>query len=269
MTLNMKTSRILLLVAAISCAAASEAQARDFSYLPATREGPEFGVSISQFGYEEPGYMNLEALNLGAEISYTKLLTPFTQSALQHLYLTGKLSYAFGQASYNNSAGVSASDLNITSSESRVLIGKDLRLGAHVISPFVGIGHRRLYNDLRPLPNGYRRVSDHTFTFIGVNLGFNNSSVEQVWSVVEYMQLASGHHHAQLSDINAGSADVRLSQSGGRGIKIEIMKRDRNWTIGPFIVYWDIPQSEVAGSPAVFEPKNRTLEVGVKFKRHF
>jgi hypothetical protein len=81
----------------------------------------------------------------------------------------------------------------------------------------------------------------------------------QLHTTMEYMHLLSGEHKANLL-----SQNVSLDQRRGYGLRLSVMHRQDAWSLGPTLTYWNMSQSEVAGVLPVYEPQNKTLELGFK-----
>jgi len=71
--------------------------------------------------------------------------------------------------------------------------------------------------------------------------------------------LLSGQHK-----VNLLSQNVSLNQKSGYGLRLSSMYRLDAWSVGPTLTYWNMDQSEVGGVLPVYEPKNKTYELGLK-----
>ena len=250
----------LQVLPALVCAAAlttpcAWAQSADL----ATKSGAELGLSLSSYKYEEPSYMNLKATTLGFDYSGTYAFGaqwPQTNSAW---FVQGDLRYASGKADYQSPISGSISGTPNWYMEARGLVGKDFNKGSYMLSPYIGLGYRHLYNNL-----GYTRDSYYTSLPIGLTHKMNLDDRAQLWTTVEYMHLLSGVQKTKLATQN-----VSLDQHKGSGWRFSVMKRFENWSMGPTLTYWRIPASDVGGSPAIVEPQNNTLELGLKLAYRF
>ena len=62
---------------------------------------------------------------------------------------------------------------------------------------------------------------------------------------------------------------LNLAQSKGYGLRLSVLKRYQNWSVGPTLIYWNLGQSEVGGATQMMEPHNKTVELGLKGMYHF
>ena len=91
----------------------------------------------------------------------------------------------------------------------------------------------------------------------------------QLHTTVEYSHLLQGRQEAKLSDVGPGFTDVSLCQRKGYGLRFSSMAKFDKWSVGPALIVWRIKPSEVGGTPPVIEPKNNTVEFGIKAAYHF
>jgi hypothetical protein len=73
------------------------------------------------------------------------------------------------------------------------------------------------------------------------------------------MHLLSGEHK-----VNLLSQNVKLNQRRGYGLRLSVMRLQDAWSMGPTLTYWNMAQSEVGGVLPVYEPQNKTIELGFK-----
>lgn len=239
-----------------------------------TQPGEEVGISISNYTYDEPGYMDLKAVKLGIDYSITHTFPGTWPRKDEASFFTGEFRFASGDAKYANNAGT-ATGRGLTNWywEARALTGVDIDMDGYVLAPYVGLGYRHLFNDLRPLTNelagGYRRESSYFSLPIGVTLRTRASDQSQLLTTFEYMYLLRGTQTAQLSDYNPLGQNLRMRQRNGHGLRLKMMRQSTDWSIGPTLTYWRVGSSDTAGSPAYFEPKNNTLELGLSIRKRF
>ncbi|WP_316673314.1 hypothetical protein [uncultured Tolumonas sp.] len=152
-------------------------------------------------------------------------------------------------------------------------------MGNSVWAPYTGFGFRYLNNDSRGETStgawGYQRVSRYYYLPIGVTNRFalENSSVLE--SMIEFDYLIRGQQTSKLSDVSASYPDLENRQDSGYGIKFSSMYRVNDFAIGPYIDYWNINKSDAvvysAGDSTYigYEPKNNTVEFGIKASMRF
>jgi len=245
--------------------------ARAESTTLATQTASDIGLSLSSYQYREPGVMSSTGAKLGLDLRTTKVL--------QHrLFIRGDLRYAFGSVDYNGSGSASGhQDWYI---EARGLVGKDWTIRDAVFSPYIGLGYRYLYNDARGITStgywGYRRESNYLYLPIGVTHRITLNDRARLVTELEYDHLMSGRQVSRLSDGGTGYSDVTNNQSSGYGLKLSVMYEKNNWAAGPYLHHWNIGQSDTAllyqnGIPIGigWEPKNDTIEFGVKTRQQF
>lgn len=237
----------------------------------ASQTGNDIGVSLSSYQYREPDLMSSTGTKLGLDLRTTK--------ALQHqLFVRGDLRYAFGSVDYNGSG--SSSGHQDWYLEARGLAGADWAISAAVISPYIGLGYRYLYNDARGLTStgavGYRRESNYLYLPIGVSHRIALNQRSRLVTELEYDHVLSGKQVSRLSDTGLGLSDVTNNQNSGSGLRLSVMYEKNNWSIGPYWQQWNIDQSDTAviyqnGSPVGigWEPKNNTVEFGMKAGQQF
>ena len=234
-----------------------------------TQAGEEVGLSVSTYTYDEPGYMDLKATKLGVDYAVTRTFAGAWPKAGETSFLTGELRFATGQAQYTNNSATRASGLDDWYWEARALYGMDVEMDGYVLSPYAGLGYRYLYNDLRSLANGYRRESRYLSMPLGVTVRTRAAEQSQLLTTFEYVHLLSGKQDVLLSDIGASRQDVRLNQPSGSALRLKVIRQFPTWSIGPTFTYWRVGSSDIGGTPAVFEPKNNTVELGLSIKLRF
>lgn len=224
----------------------------------ATTSENTFGVSASNHKYDEPGYMTLKAIKFGFDFSSTYAPGSKWPNTSDAWFYTAQLSYFAGSADYT---GPISGNLNRTPHwfyEARLLAGKDIDMGTYVLSPYLGIGYRHLFNDL-----GYERTSSYTTLPIGITHKVKLADKSQLHTTVEYMHLLSGVQKVKLIQ------NISMDQKSGFGLRLSMLKRYDTWSLGPTLTYWNLGQSEVGGLTPIYEPKNKTLEIGIKGAMHF
>lgn len=234
-----------------------------------TRSGHSLGLSLGGYRYKEPGFMTLTARKIGVDYSGTYAFgTPWPRTS-ESWFVRGDLRYATGKADYRSPESGSLDNAPDWYAEVLGVIGRDVDMGRHVLSPYAGLGWRYLLNDLRVSPAGYRRISEYTFLPLGLTLKIRLEDQSRIDLSLEYRHLIRGLQQARLSESNAGLPDLRLRQKKGYGLKLELLRHNGPWSWGPHLVYWHIDPSEIGGQPAYFEPENKTLEIGIKTKYRF
>lgn len=231
-----------------------------------TRPGWELGLQAAKYHYEEPGFMKLDGNRGGVSAAYTEVE--------DHRFGKVEGRYSYGRLKYDGSGTQSNVPDHIF--EVRALAGADYGAGSIMsVSPFIGLGYRYLYNDLRGYDTvgsvtyvGYRRYSQYLYAPIGVTFRFSTGGGWAVAPTVEYDYFIRGRQKSKLTDTGIpGLMDVTSEQRRGRGYRASFMVEAGHLAFGPWANYWKIKDSEVSGG--FFEPANRTREAGVEVRYRF
>jgi hypothetical protein len=245
-----------------------------------TNSGNELTISVSSYLYEEPSLgMSTKGDKFGVGHMGALVLN-------EDWFIKDDVRFTNGTVDYVGSgyqAGVP--DWYV---EARGVIGRDIQLGEAVFAPYVGIGYRHLFNDLRGYSStgaiGYRRESNYLYVPIGVTHRFRLQD-SAVWSTTfEFDKLLSGRQFSRLSDLvghngYSDAPDISNVQSGGFGFRADMMYEMDGWAFGPFLNVWRIDKSDSVLRPitsnnvvtwySFTEPQNRTTEFGMKMKFKF
>lgn len=236
-----------------------------------TQSGQSIGVGLSDYTYEEPKLMSLKAKKISLNYSNIYALNGNATCSPDGWFAGGQVRYAVGNADYQSPISGSLNNTPNWYINTQFIMGKDTSLGSQVVSPHVGLGLRLLLNDLRTndIRQGYRRDSRYLYMTSGATHKTQLQNTHVLSTTFEYMHLLKGVQRVSLSDQNLSAQNVRLKQSKGYGLSVETMLRAKAWSMGPVITYWKVEQSNVSGTPAVFEPANATLEIGFRINRIF
>ena len=216
------------------------------------------GLSAFNYKYDEPGYMSLKANRVGLNYSATYASGTKWPNAANAWFYKAELAYSNGKADYTSPISGNLKDTPNMFYEARLLTGKDIDMGSYVLSPYIGVGYRHLFSDL-----GYERTSNYTTMPIGVTHKVKLANNSQLHSTFEYMHLLSGVQKVQLIQ------NVNMEQKSGYGLRFSMLRRFDTWSVGPTLTYWKLDQSEVGGLTPLYEPKNKTIEIGLKGAFHF
>lgn len=233
-----------------------------------TRRGWEVGAQGSKYKYEEPDFMNLEGNRAGIVGAYT-----FTAPNRVYNRIDARVSY--GKLDYDSVGSGSSSNIPDWIAEARAVIGRDYVVSSNIaLSPYIGLGYRYLYNDLRGYTTvgnvtyvGYRRYSHYVYAPIGVTLRMKTGDQWVIAPTLEYDAFLGGRQYSKLSDTGLGLSDVSNTQHDGRGYRAYLMIEKGHWSIGPWLHYWNIKASDI--QPAGYEPANWTREYGLELRYRF
>lgn len=259
----------------ISCSSLSSAHAAGAGVR--TSGGHEFGLSVSSYRYEEP---SVQMSNKGDKFGIYHFGTMLLEG---DWFIKDDLRFAFGNVDYVGSGyQAGAPDWYI---DARGLLGRDLPLGNAIYSPFIGIGYRFLFNDLRGYSStgaiGYRRESNYLYVPIGLTHRFSLDESAVLATTLEFDKFVGGKQVTRLSDLSgysgySGVTDVENRQKNGFGFRAELLYEMKDLAFGPFINLWRVNESDVvvrfmpcngaARLCDLSEPQNRTAEFGLRMR---
>lgn len=229
----------------------------------------DLGMMASYYRYEEPNFMQINAANVG--MNYIGTLV-FQNDWLLRGDVAGVLStYAHYDSNRTGSADVPANwyvDI-------RALFGRNFGFENFMLTPYTGIGYRYLYNDLRGLSStgaaGYRRESNYSYLPVGLEHKLDFSDQSRLVTNIEFDYLLAGKQISHLSDAGFLYSDVTNTQRSGYGARLSFMYQVKNLSMGPYVNYWHIKDSDTTSfivlNRFIFtgkEPKNYTVEAGLK-----
>jgi hypothetical protein len=188
--------------------------------------------------------------------------------------------FTAGSPSYKGSGQMDTNPNYI--GELRATIGRDFLTRNYGISPYVGVGYRYLYSDIRGMTTtgqlGYRRANHMLFVPIGLQPRVQLPNGDKLTLTAEYDPMLKGWQESFLSDVGESYPDLTNKQKTGYGVRADLMYQKDNWSAGPFMNYWNINQSTTecgVGSGASplsvcgYEPHNHTLEYGFQLRYRF
>lgn len=274
-------SCVLTLTTALLAALAAAVPAQDASppsSLLLTQPGWELGGQVAKYKYEEPDFMELEGERIGIVGAYT-----WTIPNRVYGRIDGRVSY--GKLDYFSAPTGTVPDIPDWTGEVRLVIGRDYLVGERVaLSPYIGLGYRYLYNDLRGYTTvgsvtyaGYRRYSEYWYAPIGLTFRMAAGGDWVFAPTIEYDAFIGGKQKSKLTDVAPFYVDTTNRQDSGRGYRIYLMFESRRWAFGPWLHYWDIKESDVVfagvhpidGPLGGLEPANTTREYGLELRYRF
>jgi len=232
------------------------------------RRGWEVGGQVSKYHYEEPNFAKLTGEQGGAVGVYT-----FTSPNRVYSRIDGRVSY--GSLKYEGAGTMSnVPDWNF---ELRAVIGRDYLVSDNVaLSPYIGLGYRYLYVDLRGNSStgaiGYRRYSHYVYAPVGGTLRVRTGGQWVIVPTLEYDAFLGGRQYSKLSDTGLGFSNASNDQNTGRGYRASLMVETGRWSFGPWLQYWNIKDSNtvpVGLGFVVTEPANWTREYGLELRYRF
>ena len=262
--------KIVLTAALLATIAVAAAQAAEEPSPLLTRRGWEVGAQVARYHYEEPDFINLKGNRGGAVGAYT-----FANPSHMYNRIDGRVSY--GSLKYTSNGTGTLDNVPDWIFEVRGVIGKDFLLGDNVaLSPYIGLGYRYLYNDLRGYSStgavGYRRYSHYFYVPVGLTTRFRTGERWVVAPTVEYDAFLGGRQYSQLTDTGIGYSDASNEQKHGRGYRAYLMVEKNRWAFGPWLHYWKIKDSDIVPigfGEGAYEPANWTREYGLELRYRF
>lgn len=245
-----------------------------------SRNGNEIGITVSSYRYEEPSLgMSNKGDKFGVNHFGTRMLNG-------DWFIKDDVRFAYGSVDYVGSGyQAGAPDWYL---DARGMVGRDIRMGNAVYSPFIGIGYRYLFNDLSGYSStgaiGYRRESNYLYIPMGLTHRFELQDFAVLATTVEFDQLLGGRQVSRLSDLvghygYTSAEDVTNAQSSGFGFRADVMYEMGDWAFGPFLNIWRISRSNSILQPITqhgtttwyyfSEPENRTSEFGLHMRFRF
>lgn len=238
-----------------------------------TKLGWELGGQIADYKYEEPApSVKISGMRWGAVGNYT-FAYPNSE-----VFSRLEMRISNGLLKYESAGSGTLNDVPDWIAEARFVWGTDFfpveRWG---LSPYVGLGVRYLYNDLRGTSStgavGYRRESNYLYLPLGATARFSLGDRWVFAPTVEWDVFLTGRQRTQLTDTGiAGLGNITNEQNSGRGYRAYFMFETSQWSIGPWLHYWKINDSDVvviAPGLGAQEPKNTTREAGVEVRYRF
>lgn len=265
------------LIAIVALAAASSAIADTHhplatpdEFLEVSANTYEWGVTAHRESYREfdsKGKLMQEIAQMtGIKGSLTRTLGDTGGQVV----LTGE--YAAGRADYTGSyIGGQYGDLAITGLRRSLFEAtgtyKQTSPMWRGVTAGVGLGYRQLVDNLQDAgPGGYKRTNDRVYLSLGVERTIELNR----WTVtpgVQYKHLLASR---QTSDLQGG---VTVNQHDGYGAEASVAVHYKGdgykSVITPFVRIWDIQDSAIDGRTGLYEPRNKTKEVGLSVAVQF
>jgi hypothetical protein len=202
------------------------------------------------------------------------------------LFLRGRLSAAAGSVDYRapDPAGeVRLENVDQSVGQLELHIGVDLPVGGGAtLSPFTGLAARALIDEsggetAATGELGYDREIGYAYIPLGIGARVPVGGRSALLLSVQYNIVVNGTAESEFSGIDPELPDVKLDLDGGHGIEASAAYQfgigKHAMSLGPFVRHWRIGRSEtfVITNPddpseaiELFEPRNRTTEIGLR-----
>jgi hypothetical protein len=269
---NIKFIPISLLTLTLS------AYAQNSSVTVATQTGNTLGLTLSGYQYKEP------SLDVVINSALVGIDYAGTYAFGNDWFVKADARYAYGSAKYSGSG--TQSNIPYSYYDLRSLFGYDFKfteLGGFVLAPYTGIGYRYLFDNQAGQTssgaNSYNRSSNYVYLPIGVTHRMKINDVHKLETNFEYDYLIQGTQVSHLSQAAPYLADVTNQQFRGYGLRFSSMYQFDAWSVGPYVTYWNIQNSNLATQTitvnrvnyrlTAYEPANTTVEAGIKVAYSF
>lgn len=274
----MSKSAIIILGLAAVCAKPAALQAQ-------TRGGFEIGLEAFDYGYRE----RLEGATVARDDGrFGGFNLGYVQRLGGSWFLRGRFGFALGSVDYRSDDG-DIDDVSQTIAHLELHAGRDFRLGESgtTISPFIGLGGRRLHDHSGGEETedgflGYDREVTYSYVPVGVAADIALSGRTALVVSGQYNWVVGGRSISRFSDIDPEFPDVKLDFEGGDGFELGAAVRipvgGNSLSVGPFVRRWSVDASETltltnpddpSETIEFFEPASRTTEIGLRLSFNF
>jgi len=278
----MNKNGVKLIAAACAALMASTANAQ-------TRGGFEVGAEVFDYSYREREGGQIvvrdDGIFGGGSLGYVETIGGGA-------FVRSRLNLAFGSVDYRSvgpalggpGAGESRLD-NVSQSigQLEIHLGKDFSLGGiTTLTPFIGLGSRYLEDN-----GGGKKTDDGLFAYdrevsygyvpIGLSARAPFGRGSSIVFSAQYNWVVDGKSKSKFSEIDPALPDINVNLDKGHGFEfsalVSLPVGARSVSFGPFMRHWNIDQSEsfILKDPdgsgealEFFEPRNRTMELGLR-----
>lgn len=258
-----------------------------------TPSGLEIGLELFDYGYRE---RHGGATIVRDDGRFIGLAIDYTQRLGGAWLLRGRLAGAVGSVDYRSTGSIGEDNDEevrldgVTQGIGRfeLLVGRDFALSeATTLTPFIGLGSRVLNDESGGEESdngllGYDRQVSYAYVPVGVALRHSLGGRRALTFTAQYQHLVGGESESRFSDIDPEVPDVTVDLKGGSGFEIaaiaDLPIGSDAVRVGPFLRRWSIGRSDsfVITNPddpaeaiELFEPANRTLELGLRLSIAF
>ena len=228
----------------------------------------DFGVYASIKTYEErhpytnQAFMQQDGWMIGIDTNTENYDTSGFYSLLR-----SKLAY--GQVDYSSAGTGTMAGISDWHFETAFAFGQAFEGQTFRTTPYIGGGFRYLLNKMGTQKSstghyGYDRTSRYLYIPIGVTIETNPVN-ESFWTFrAEYDYFVYGKQTSHLSSL-AGYSDITNDQEDGSGVKMSAKYNfDKNSGMEGFVDLWDIADSKLDTTGTFMEPRNSTIEMGLR-----
>jgi hypothetical protein len=205
------------------------------------------------------------------------------------------LLFSLGSSSYDSDISGSMTGNQVWYVDSKPILGKSYLIKNIQTTLLTGAGYRFLNHDGRGKTSaggvGYQRASSYFYLPLIIKLFYDFGSSFSIEISGELDILLIGKQFSGLAIFGGDYQNITNTQRGGLGGRFESLFSYKGFLAGPYIVYWNIHESEVTPAPgfrdedgriityapgtgtwwttSYVEPENSTIEVGLKLGYRF
>ena len=186
-----------------------------------------------------------------------------------NFYSLFRTKFGYGQVDYASAGTGTMAGIADWQFEGAFAFGQGLEGQTFRTTPYIGGGFRYLLNKMGTKKSstghyGYDRTSRYVYIPIGVTIETNPVN-ESFWTFrAEYDYFVYGQQTSHLSSL-AGYSDITNDQEDGSGVKLSAKYNfDKNGGVEAFADLWDIADSKLDTTGTFMEPRNSTVEMGVR-----
>lgn len=269
----MTKSRMGLLAACgLLAAPAAAAEVQQTS----TRGGFELGVEVFDYGYRE---RDDGATIVRDDGTFGGATASYVETVGSGWFLKARLSLGWGSVDYASDEGSSLQNVPQDVGQMELLVGRDFAVGVATLTPFAGVAARVLNDNSGGRTSsdgliGYDREVSYGYWPVGLSARVAMNPRASLMLSGQANFVTGGEVVSRFSKIDPTVRDVKLDLKDGIGWELAasviLPVGRRQLTVGPFARGWRIDRSTSAmfvdtdGTIELFEPKNRTLEAGVR-----
>jgi hypothetical protein len=124
-----------------------------------------------------------------------------------------------------------------------------------------GIGYRRLQDNLQELgPGGYERINHRIYLTASLERAFEFTN----WTITPGVQYKHTISSKQKSDLAGGVSNKQPTGPGGE-VSVAVIEKGARYNSILTVFYrgWNTKDSDVDAATGLYEPRNKTKEIGV------
>lgn len=272
----MDKSRIIFLGLAATLGVSGQAEAQ-------TPGGFTLGLEAFDYSYRERNEGQTVAFDdgkfAGAHLDYVETIG-------SGLFLRSRLALSWGSVDYRSENGT-IDNVSQDIGQLELQIGRDFVVRETTVTPFVGLASRILKDrsggrEAQDGAQGYDREIAYSYVPAGVAARVALPGRNALTFSGQYNWVVGGYAKSEFSKLDPELPDVKVDLAGGHGFEasaaLELPLGRRALSFGPFVRHWNVDASErfrienpddPSEAIELFEPRNRTTELGVRVSFRF